>query len=604
MATIPLDGLPHEKEVGLPSARVESVATPALLDAGAEQTEKLGTAVTTAGTGIAQVAFQMEQRENADVLFKNEAGDKAAYIAYEADLRANRQGSNAKGAAADTAAWWKDRISKNMEGMNSEQQRLYAKRISDVQFQSIHSVSQFEAHQTEIAHDQSWAADKANTINLAAATPTPGIVATQVAELKRFNSYQAARKGWDAQVLQAENGKDITQLHQQAIQTLAANDPAAAAEYFKVHELEIDGSKRAEIGEFAKKATAAKVGGDAAQAEWAANGPKGDNDASNVDEMAQNIRKQFKNDTFARDAALAQLHQIDAERDKAIKARDSKRTADVNTMLLAGKPLAAVMQTPAWAQLDGTEQQKIKEHQVDRALVAENRAFVREGRDLQRDQRKQAELLRAGYDTMLRVSNPDVLIAMDRNDVINLRTKIGDEATRHLVEKWDAFTKNGTLLSEAKLDNDQFNSFAVKAGLDPNSKSDTDKKLIVETRDRVERLIGSEQQNKKRPLTRDEKDKILQQQIDNTVIQHNTFSFDKSKPAITLPTKEQADAYVLVNGDKVKLSSIPADWRAQMATALRKANIPVTEQTIAERWVTKQQRAKPDTTPPELVVPQ
>jgi hypothetical protein len=55
------------------------------------------------------------------------------------------------------------------------------------------------------------------------------------------------------------------------------------------------------------------------------------------------------------------------------------------------------------------------------------------------------------------------------------------------------------------------------------------KKRIVDTRDKVERIIGSEQQAKKRPLTRDEKDKILQQQIDNTVIQHNAILLDTGR---------------------------------------------------------------------------
>lgn len=591
MATVPNAWEPQQTEKPLPQARVESIASPALLDAEAESNAKLGGAVTTAGVGLSQVAYQMGKRETADVLFTHESADKAAYLAYEADLRKTRQGSFAKGSTEDTAAWWKDRISKNLEGMTSEQQRLYAQRISPVQLQAIHSVSQFEAHQTEVAHDQSWAADKVNTINLAAATPTPGIVATSMDEIRKFNSYQGARKGWTPEVLQAENGKDITALHAQAIQTLAASSPAMAAEYFKQHELEIDGSKRAEIGEFAKKATAANVGATAAQAEWALNGPKGDNTASNIDEMASNIRKQFSNDHYTRDAALTQLHQMDAERDKGIKARDANRTATVNSMLLGGTSLAAVMQTPAWAALDGTEQLKIKEHQQDRALVAENRAFVREGRSIQKEQRRQQELTTAGLTTAMRLSNPDELVKMSRDEVINLRTTIGDHETEKLLMKWDSYTKSGTLLSEAKLDNDQFNSFATKAGLDPNSKSDADKKMIVETRDRVERLIGSEQQTKKRPLTREEKDKILQQQIDNTVMQHNSIMFDKEKPLVTLPADKMADAYVMVNGEKVKLSSIPADWRLSMEKEMRKRNIPVTEKIIAEKWVEKQQRS-------------
>jgi hypothetical protein len=142
----------------------------------------------------------------------------------------------------------------------------------------------------------------------------------------------------------------------------------------------------------------------------------------------------------------------------------------------------------------------------------------------------------AGIDIAMKLSDPEKLVTLTRNNIINLRTVIGNESTQKLLDKWDAYTKNGTLLSEGKLDNDQFNAFATRAGLDPNSKDDTMKKRIVDTRDKVERIIGSEQQAKKRPLTRDEKDKILQQQIDNTVIQHNAILLDKPCPRSRCPT--------------------------------------------------------------------
>lgn len=585
MARVPDYSLPQEKEAPFPSARVETIASPALLDAGAEELGRFGKAVEGAGIGVAQVAYHMQQRENADVLFTTEAADKAAYLAYEADLRDKRQGNNAKGAASDTATWWKERISKNIEGMNPEQQRTYTQRISAVQLQAIHNVSQFESHQTEVAHDQSWAADKINTINLAAATPTPGVVDTSVREIKKMNAYQGARKGWDAKVLQAENGKDITMLHTQAIQTLAKDNPTLAEVYYKEHEQEIDGSRRAEVGDFAKKATSAKLGADAAEEVWNAQGPKGDNDAASVDVMAKTLRERFKNDPYTRDVALKQLHEMDATRDKAIRARDTQRTATVNSLLMGGASLAAVQQTSAWAALDGTEQRKIIEHE-------ESIGAAREGRALAKQLRAEHEKELAGLDTMLRLSDPDKLVAMSRNEVINLRTTLGNKNTEALLSKWDAYTKNGTLLSEGKLDHDQFNAFAVRAGLDPNSKDDTMKKRVVDTRDKVERIIGSEQQTKKRPLTREEKDKILQQQIDNAVIQHNLILLDKAVPAITLPDDKQASAYVVVNGQEVKLATIPMDYRTELIAARRARGLPTSEKVIAEMWLKKQAAQK------------
>lgn len=582
---IPVYSLPQETERPLAGTRRESVASPSLLDTAADQTIALGKGLENAGTGTAAIAYHMAQRENADVIFQREAGDKQAYLAYEADLREKRQGQFAKGATTDTATWWKDRISKNTEGMNSEQKRVYTQRAMSLQLQTLDTVSKFEGHQLEVAHDESWKADKVNTINLAAVNPQ--LVDQNVREIKRLNAYQGARKGWEGQVLQAVNADDITNLHKQTLQTLVKTNPGAAETYFKAHEQEIKGSERAEIGLFAEKATAARMGADAAQAVWTTDGPKGDNDASNIDKMKATLREKLKDNPFARDAALHEISQIDADRDKAIRARDSNRTAQVNTLLMNGMPLAQVMQSPAWAALDGTEQRKLVLHEESIAAQKESRAYTAE-------LRKEHTLNTAGLDTLIRLSDPEKLTSMSRDDVINLRPVIGADNTKALLGKWDAFTKNGTLLSEGKLDNDQFNVFAVRAGLDPNSKDDTMKKRIVETRDRVERIIGSEQQTKKRPLTRIEKDGVMQKLIDDTVIQHNAILRDVPMPAVALPFEKQAGAYVVVGGQEVRLSSIPADDRAAIIKARTSAGLPVTEKSIAEMWLKKQALKKPE----------
>lgn len=597
MPTVPNYSLPQAEERPLPSARVESIASPALLDAGAEKTILAGNALMGAAAAGNAIMYQMQQRENADAIFRVEADDKAAWINYEADIKKNRQGQYAKNATVDTATWWKDRISKNVETMgNPEQQRVYSQRATELQLQALHGVSNFEGQQLEVAHDQSWKADKVNTINVAAANPTPLTVDSSMKEIKRFNAYQAARKGWDAQVLNAENDADITDLHKQVIQQLAATNKDQAAAYFELHKDEINGSQRAELGEYAKKATAAFLGSQAAQAEWLASGPKGDNDSANIDVMSANIREQFKNDTYTRDAAITELKQMFSERNEGIRARDSKRTATVNEMLMGGMSMAAVQQSPAWLALDGTEQRKIVEHETNLAAAREARAAASESRAFTRQQRQEHQLNIQGWETMERLSDPTALMSIkDRNDVINLRSTIGTENTQRLLQKWDSFSQSQAKLTDAKIDNDKFKEFAADAGLDPSATygKNKDMALRVSTlRDKVETVIGQEQLAKRRELTREEKDTIIRREIDNQVIQHSTFWFDKSVPAMALPgdKKTLANAYVVVNGNEVKLSSIPATDRAAIIRARKNAGLPVTEQAIAEMWVKKNTR--------------
>lgn len=602
MPAVPTYNTPQATESALPSARVESVASPGLLDAGAAQQEALGVGIQHAGSGLMGIAYHMAQRENADAVFKAETDDKAAYLNYQSDVQQNRQGQFAKGVTTDTASWWKDRISKNVENLdNDAQKRLYSQRATELQLQTLHSMSSFEGQQTEIAHDQSWKADKVNTINLAAANPTDESVATSAQQIKQFNSYQAARKGWNPDVLQAENTADITDLHKQVIQQLVSSNPDQAKAYYDAHKDEIAGSQQAEIGQFATRATAASTGATVAQQVWSAAGPQNDTDASNIDQMKATIREQLKDNTYARDAALQEISQMDADRDKGIRARDSNRTAQVNSLLMGGQSLAAVQQTPAWLSLDGTEQRKILDHEEQLAATRENRAASRANRAAAEESRaysiaarQQLQLNTAGLDTTMRLSDPMVLTGMSRDDVVNLRTTLGNDNTQTLLNKWDTFTKNGAALSEAKIDNDQFNVFATKAGLNPSTKApDAMKQQIIDLRNSVEQIIGQEQLAKKRQLSRDERNTIMQQQIDNKVMQHNWLSSDVAVPAIALPKDEQGSAYVNVNGQKVVLSNIPTADRTAIIAARQKAGLSVTEQSIAEMYLKKQSMKSP-----------
>lgn len=589
MPAVPTYNTPQATEAALPAARVDSVASPGILDAGADQQAALGAGIQHAGSGLMGIAYHMAQRENADAVFQAETSDKAAFINYQSDVQQNRQGQYAKGVTTDTANWWKDRIAQNVEGLsNDAQKQLYSQRATSLQLQTLSSMSSFEGQQTEIAHDQSWKADKANTINLAAANPTDDSVASSTAQIKQFNSYQAARKGWNPDVLQAENTADITDLHKQVIQQLVSTNPDVAKAYYDAHKSEIAGSQQAEIGQFAERATAASTGAAVAQQVWSAAGPQNDTDASNIDQMKATIRDQLKDNTYARDAALQQISQMDSDRDKGIHARVSNETSQVNTMLMHGQSLAAVQQTPVWQTLDGNTQRSITDHEEQLAATRANRAASDASRAYSNAARNQIQLNTAGLDTTMRLSDPTVLTSMSRDDVVNLRTQLGNENTQSLLNKWDTLTKNSSALSEAKIDNDQFNVFATQAGLNPSTKApDAMKQQVIDVRNSIEQILGQEQLAKKRMLTRDERNTIMQQQLDNKVMQHNWFSSDVPTPAIALPKDDQGSAYVNVNGQKITLSNIPNADRSAIIAARQRAGLPVTEQSIAEMYVRK-----------------
>jgi hypothetical protein len=60
---------------------------------------------------------------------------------------------------------------------------------------------------------------------------------------------------------------------------------------------------------------------------------------------------------------------------------------------------------------------------------------------------------------------------------------------------------------------------------------------------------------------------------------------DPEKPVALLKPEEMENAYVVVNGQEVRLARIPAAFTAQAVRELRAANRAVTQQAIAHTWV-------------------
>ena len=92
--------------------------------------------------------------------------------------------------------------------------------------------------------------------------------------------------------------------------------------------------------------------------------------------------------------------------------------------------------------------------------------------------------------------------------------------------------------------------------------------------------------NGNNPISRDEKQAILNDLLMDKVMLSRDFMIDKSGViASTLDPDEMENAYVNVGGEEIYLSSIPADVRSLIVTAFNNANMRVSEQKIAEMWL-------------------
>jgi hypothetical protein len=141
-----------------------------------------------------------------------------------------------------------------------------------------------------------------------------------------------------------------------------------------------------------------------------------------------------------------------------------------------------------------------------------------------------------------------------------------------------------------ELDNQQLDSILLNNGfkdlvpaagkVDPDKKSDR-VQLTTQIRDQID----AEQTATGRELTRDRKQQIMEQTIMNQASIPRFILSDKQVPLFEMTPDQQKNAYVTVGSQKVKLASIPAQERVNIMAALRRRNLPITEQAIANLWV-------------------
>lgn len=282
MARVPTYDTPQVEQRALPGARESSIASPSLLGASADQQIEMGQGLMRAGTGVANAAAVMQERENADMIFRAETALKDDYLKYEQGLR-ERRGQQAWGATRDTEAWFEEQAKKHKEGLGNDAQRyLFGKSFTRLRQSATASAAQWESEQRRVSLAESANASIVGSINLAAANavdwysrpaapvqpeggkptttvgpdgvPEVSVPAVEVEArrdpilgIKRdiINRVQVLSNlnGWSPERKEFEEAKHLTNLHKQVLQRLADRDPSTAREYFEANKAEINGSE-------------------------------------------------------------------------------------------------------------------------------------------------------------------------------------------------------------------------------------------------------------------------------------------------------------------------------------------------------------------------
>jgi hypothetical protein len=600
MPRIPVYESQQVESRALPGVHQSSVASPSLLGAAAEQQIATGKGLSNAGTGIANAAAAAQDRENADKLFQAEAAFKEQFIPFDTEQRSKRGAAAlAEGGITRQAQDWFRKTSEQVgKGLDNDVQRqLFNHSVEKLRLHTLDTFSKHQATEARASLADSTKATIKGAIDLAAASPSDWTVMEaqrteidkRLAVLAQLNGY-AGDTPEEKAIRDGMRGEMLTQMHKQVLQGLVKQNPSGAVAYFEKYSGDIDGAQRVELGDFARKATATSVGDGTADEIWQAMRPKSRTDPVTLDEMETRLRGTLKGNDDATKVGIAGLRErAGAYRDQR-KEEATSLEASVNGLILRGMSTRDILKSPEYLKLSAQAPEDARK--IDTFL--DNKDYMRGVRADAAEARTQRRLHRDTLDTMLRLSNPDVLVGMTRNEVVNLLPVLGGESAQALLQRWDLLTKSENKLKEARIDKQDFDTTALRAGFRPNEKhkSEEEKDALVRLQSTVENSIDVEQRSKKRDLTREEKRTIMQREIDNEVLTKRFLRSDQKKPVGVLTPDEQKTAYVTVGpkDQKVTLAEIPAAYRANAIRQRAGAGLTTSEKQLAELWLRSQNK--------------
>lgn len=571
------------EERGLPGARQESAASALTFGAPGAELIATGKGMQSAGAQLAEIAGKIQDRENVDVVFRAETALKDDLIKHDAEQRAKRGAAALAdgGVTQQTEKWFGEAAQRHSSALsNPAQQRAFSKIAEGLRLSTLHSISNHQAQEARVSVTDSTNAAIVGSINRAAANANDWTVAeAEAANIRQHVAVLGKVNGHDQTVQDAIVGEKLTALHTQMIQQLVRSNPAAVKAYYEKYEKDIDGSKRAELGEYARKATATSVGDGAAEAVWKTDGPKSRTDPVKLADMEARLRTELKGNDEAIKVGIAGLRErVGAYRDQR-KEEANALEASVNGLILNGTSMASLRKSPAFLQLSTQapeEARKILTFMEGQAAARESRAASAESRAYTAERRAADRLSNAGWGMRLKLQNPEVLARMSTNEVTNLLPLIGPEHTSYLLTKHESISKNADKLADAKMDKRSFDAVADSLGLNPYKphKTEDEARRLGVLHNRVEEVLGREQaalgQGKK--LTDAQKEEIMRREMSKNLVGVGRI-FDTQTPAITVLPQDYSKV------------TVPKIDRTRITAALQKHGLPVTDKAVVELYL-------------------
>lgn len=575
MPRIPQYESPQVESRALPGARQSSVASPSLFGAAAEQEIATGRAMAGAGRQVSEIAAKWQAEDNEteakalDVEFSN----------FGRDVLNGSEGDPSTGYLAKQGKTALDEYGKAREALVKKKQDLLGKASNDRvramldqtfghRLLGFRDTMDGHARQQRASHMKATSQLRVDSLadDMADNWADPVQHGKYLNGLKAEAGNLADMNGITDQKEREAFTRDFTSKgHARVLSRMLSNGYTDEADgYLKKHGAEMDGGLRDQIKEKVEAVGGIKRVQEAADAIMASEMPP--------DEMLAHIEKNYS-----------------GKEEQQLKAEVKTRLADDRNLR---EQRQANMADKVWQTVGRTGSLK----GVSPALLAEldGREFARVKDYIKAKAEAGAKDIKTNMVTWMEVNDGIASGAIKNNrDLMQHASQLSTGDLKHFAEKLGRPDK----VLEAKIDKEDFDHIAQRAGLNPFDlkKSEEERAALGELKYRIEQRINADQAAAKRPLSRDEKNKLVQREMDNEVILKGFWSPTK-KPALMLTPEEQERAVVYARGKQgpveVQLSKIPESERLAIIRAARRNGIQPTEQMIADAWVRKQEAGK------------
>lgn len=450
---------------------------------------------------------------------------------------------------ADAAKWWEDTRAQYSANASAMAKQSVGQKLGQKLNSAMASVTNYALQSRERFADEQYDAAVNSEIEFGIDT---GDVAGSAQRIRQMASEVGARKGWTTEMVMAEQQKRLGVLHLTEVQRLAESDAEAAQAYYDQHKGELPADVQARTESLLKASADDQFASAFALEQAGRSYSEALASVREIDDPERRKKAQVAvNEQFAMERQIREQSEQDA-RNEAWQLVAQNRPVPERIL----------------SSMDGASRVTLQDYQAEKARKAALGEPVVTDWGVYYNARRQ---IAAGEPINLEALSLK-LAPTEFKELIKLASPV----------EQGGGTQDALFTLQQRIDQ------SLSAFPDINLDSEDGKAMAGQFQADVDRRVREESLAKKRKLTPDEEQLIVDRAtLDRVYV--DEWGSDPQLPVGMLSSEQLEDAYVTVQNRNIRLSSIPADDRLQIISALRQSGIFPTEQQIATLYLQGQQ---------------